>query len=86
MKVKVVLVSKPLLAKDAEDFKSHFEDLFDGKYIATGKYEIIGRKKYPLYYVGYIPVKNVAWMDGWIKYIDASKILSRLPKDGYRLD
>jgi hypothetical protein len=84
MKIRVIIVSKPLRANEATKFKAHFKDLFDGKFIFSGKYDRKRKtKKYPMYYVGYVPKKNIPAVVGFKKKINRDDLLSIVPKRNY---
>jgi hypothetical protein len=65
---------------EAKRFKTHFKDLFNGKYVFSGRYQTTRRGvKYPLYWVVWIPPKYLPYINGFEMSVDRRELLTIIP-------
>lgn len=79
MRIRAIIVSRPLLANDAVMLRHRLKDRIEGKFMFSGKYRHNGKnRKKPLYYVVWLPSKNVPWVDGHEISVKANRLLDSL--------
>jgi hypothetical protein len=80
MKVRTLCPSQALMAKEAEKFRRHFRDRFEGKFVFSGLYRrnSTGRS-YPLYYVVWIPPKDYPYCGDLEMTVKKQEILETIP-------
>ncbi len=76
-KIRVICASCPLKAAEAKEFATRFMDNFEGKYLVSGKYKLNGkRERCPLYYVVWIPPKNLPLIHGHEMFVQRKECLA----------
>ena len=79
-KVRVIVASHSMRAKDAIDFRQKNEFAFDGKYLFSGRYFNNGHGgKFPMYHVVWIPPEGFEPLPNYYKWVDESEILEKIP-------
>lgn len=74
--MRVIVVSSPLRATEAEKFVKAFRDRFKGYYVATGDYYDNGQGlKYPRYWVVRLPKEGEEIIDGHEMEIGGGELL-----------
>ena len=80
MKVRALCPSQALMTKEAEKFRRHFRDRFEGKFVFSGLYRHNGTgRSYPLYYVVWIPPKDYPYCGDGEMTVERREILETIP-------
>jgi hypothetical protein len=78
-KTRVICISCPLRATEAESFARHFRDIFECKFVYSGFDDTNGHGKiYPKYWVVRLPLKGESVVDGHEMQVNKIDVLERI--------
>jgi hypothetical protein len=78
-RVRVICISCPLRATEAESFARHFKDMFECKFVYSGFDDTNGHGKiYPKYWVVRLPLKGESTVHGHEMHLNKIDVLEKI--------